>query len=299
MGVAVIADTAEGWAVTYDAAAAKAVNCPACAGIDGGTAVGYENYPTEVYLPFALADGNPTSGGPLGNLLSLWAPSFMPGAVMPDNFSVEWKWWDGRERHHVNSIARHAIIDTLNVLEPMFNVANFVCGHTMDPTKAENDGFPRSGTDATACGVLTVADPEHKSDNFETGPGVQPSTPMGWWRFNLNSDTQPPPAAGPHSVRSGRGLVGVVLSSTSGSGAIDNLTSGMGYATRLWHEDSCEIAQSGGTIGPPHKGHGQISDENVALFNTFSLQRQKILCGLIRLVPFPFDFPGGTFEPPQ
>jgi hypothetical protein len=306
MGHAIIADLAEGWTASYDAAVAKAVSCPSCEqidGIDGGTAVGYENYPTEVYLPFALAD-NPSSG--FENRLALWAPALLPGGIILNTaFAVEIRWWDGRERSFITDRQAHSIIEPLKTLDPKFDVANFVCGHTADPTKAENDGFPRSGTDATACGAPTVADPEHKSDNFEAfgdtnvlGHSIQPSTPMGWWRFNLIADTAPPPLNGPNSVRSGRGLVGVVLSSTSGSGT-DNLTSGMGYATRLWHEDPCEIAQSGGTIGPPHKGHGQISDQNVALFNTFNLQRQKILCGLIRRVPFPFDFPGDTFEQPQ
>jgi len=302
MGHAVIADPTEGWTASYDAAAAKAVPCSDCANIDGGTAVGYENYPREVYLPFALADGSPPlgGGGAIQNSLALWAPSFMPGAVMPDNFHVETKWWDGRERAFVRDRATHAIIEELKVFDSRFQVANFVCGHTANPNVAENDGFPRLDTEPGFCSAKDVADSSHKSDNFEVlGAALQPSTPMGWWRFVLVADGAPPPLNGPNFVGSGRGLVGVVLSSTSGSDATDNLTSGMGYATRLWHEDSCEIAQSGDTIGPPHKGHGQISDENVALFNTFSSFRQSILCGLIRLQPFPLNFPGGTFEPPR
>jgi hypothetical protein len=310
MGRAIIADAAEGWVVSYDAAAAKAVGCSVCDDIDGGTPVGYENYPMEVYLPFALADGFPTAGGDLQNRLSLWAPALLPGASIANtDFIVNVRWWDGRERSFVRDRKAHSLNEPLSSLDIRFDVANFVCGHTSDPDVAENDGFPRIarlGGGALGCDGPEAPDPVDKSDNFEdsgdlnvTGHQIQPSTPMGWWRFNLVSDTAPPPLNGPNSVRSGRGLVGVVLSSTSGSRTIDNLTSGMGYATRLWHEDSCEIAQSGGTIGPPHKGHGQLSDENVALFNTFSLQRQKILCGLIRRVPFPFDFPGDTFEPPQ
>ena len=309
MGRAIIADAAEGWVASYDAAAAKAVNCPACADIDGGTAVGYENYPKEVYLPFALADGtslSETTG--LQNLLALWAPALLPGDSLSGTaFGVGIKWWDGRERSFTTSIVGHSIIQPLSTLDVKFNVTNFVCGLAPSDTWAENDGFPRFEPEIGSCGTpLSAGDLDHPSDNFEAvgdtnvfGHSIQPSTPMGWWRFNLMSDTAPPPLNGPNFVRSGRGLVGVVLSSTSGNDTTDNLTPEMGYATRLWHEDSCEIAQSGDTIGPPHKGHGQISDQNVALFNTFSLQRQKILCGLIRRVPFPFDFPGDTFEQPQ
>jgi hypothetical protein len=284
LGHAIITDIVEGWAATYDAAAAKAVACPACASIDAGTAVGYENYPMEVYLPSALADGSspPGGGGAIQNSLALWAPALMPGGLMT-GFNVDFKWWDGRERSEGFTGNRfvHSINEPLSSVDNRFDVANFVCGHAATGLKAENDGFPRSGTDATDCGAPAAPDPSHKSDNFDD----QPSTPMGWWRFQLTFDEGPIPATGPNSVHTGRGLVGVALSSPQpdAKGAQEV---GPGVATRLWHEDPCEIAQSGDTIGPPHKGHGHISDEDVALFNTFSSFRQSILCGLIHIQPF-------------
>jgi hypothetical protein len=205
-------------------------------------------------------------------------------------FTVEFTWWDGRERPHVGDFRDHSVVKFLGTgtaLDSRFNLENFTCGHTTDADQAENDGKPRDGIGIGGAGCDPPSDPsvhndaDHPSDNFDT----QLSTPIGWWRFQLAADDQPVPAAGPNSVRSGRGLVGVVLTSPSPEADPEELT-GQGVATRLWHEDPCEIAQSGETIGPPHKGHGHISDEDVALFNTFSSFRQSIQCGLIGLQPF-------------
>ena len=282
MGQAIIVDPVEGWHASYTAAAAKALPCPSCDLIDFGTEVGYENYPMEVYLPVALADGFPTKGGDLRNFLSLWAPTLLPGAVMPSVFAVQFKWWDGRERFFVGSRQVHAINEPLKFLDPRFDVANFVCGHTTDPFVAENDGFPRIGTDATACGAPSVPDTAHPSDNLETGFDLQPSTPIGWWRFQLLRDGNPPVGL-PFSlanVHSGRGLVGVVLSTNEGELHKKVKHKGVGDATRLWHEDPCEIAQSGVTIGPPHKGQNNVSADGVTLFNIFNLVGQRSICSL-------------------
>jgi hypothetical protein len=114
MGHAVISDLAEGWAAVYPGAAAKATYCPACAVIDGGTEVGYENYPMEVYLPWSYADGWPAPGGTLRNVLSLWGPPLFPGRpVANTNLDIAWKWWDGRERAKSGSTGGHAIVRPL------------------------------------------------------------------------------------------------------------------------------------------------------------------------------------------
>ena len=298
MGHAIIADLAEGWVASYDAAAAKAVPCFICADIDGGTEVGYENYPMEVYLPFALADGFSADGGDLQNRFSLWAPTLMPVGPM-EQFAVRYKWWDGRERPFIGDISAHSIFRVLGTgttpLDVRFNLGNFTCGHTNDATIAENDGFPRiarRGGGAIGCDGPAAPDSTHKSDNFEStgdldvaGHAIQPSTPIGWWRFVLVADATPPPFFGedPNFTHSGRGLVGVVLSTPVVERRGKNPL-GTGDATRLWHEDPCEIAQSGQTIGPPHDRDRLIfeafgADEDfVALFNALNFEGQEFLC---------------------
>lgn len=300
MGHAIISDVAEGWVATYDAAAAKALPCPTCALIDGGTEVGYEPYPMEVYLPFAFADGFPIPGGTLRNILSLWGPGLFPGEfLLATQISLDFRWWDGRERAFAGSNLRHSLVMPLGGppiagLEPpldasRFIVANFVCGHTNDPAKAENDGFPRTGTDAAACGAPDVADAAHPSDNFESvgdlnvlGHTIQPSTPIGWWRFQGRADGQPPTALlsqpGFENVfHSGRGLVGVVLSAPEliNKPKKKDVSLLPADATRLWHEDPCEVAQSGRTIGPPHaRDRFLMGTDNVVFFNTLPISNQ-------------------------
>jgi hypothetical protein len=309
MGEAIIVDTAEGWSASYAAAAAKAVPCPSCDLLDDGTEVGYENYPMEVYLPVAFADGFPIQGSALRNLLALWEPGLLPGKSLVGTFThIDWKWWDGRERFRVGSVGGHSIIrplggDPIDGLFPLdalrFKVANFVCGHTNVSGQAENDGFPRTGTDAADCGVPDVGDPTHTSDNFENVPDlnlaghtIQPSTPIGWWRFHLRRDNEPPPPlpSDGENVYSGRGLVGVVLSASpgrtvavppKGEPRVIRHFAGMARATRLWHEDPCEVAQSGTTVGPPHERDRLLmGNDNVALFNVKAFAVQKTLCGL-------------------
>ena len=88
---------------------------------------------------------------------------------------------------------------------------------------------------------------------------------------------------------SGRGLVGVVLSSTPGASR-----TGIGDATRLWHKEPCEIASSGLTYGPAHVNtHYPGTDHNaalrlltddddkgeaVAVFNTLTFHTQHRIC---------------------
>ena len=297
MGHAVISDLAEGWVATYPAASAKATNCTMCAAAGGGTAVGYENYPMEVSLPFALADFFPTQAGLLRNVLSLWGPGLFPGASLNDtSISIDFSWWDGRERAFSGSVNAHSLVRPLGgeaiaglnaPLDGIFNVANFICGHDPTGSRAENDGFPRAdGTNAADCGAPSVPDPAHPSDNFELstdervqGHGIQTSTPIGWWRFSLRSDGRSPIRGGAHS---GRGLVGVVLSSTPGANAI-----GIGEATRLWHKGSCKIAQTAQTYGPPHLRDGGVwlnksssfgPGDLLSLFNVFGLGDQGKIC---------------------
>jgi hypothetical protein len=297
MGHAIISDVAEGWAATYPAAAAKSTSCPFCDSVDGGSEVGYENYPMEVFLPFALADPFPTQGGNLRNVLSLWGPGLFPGANLSDtSINIDVNWWDGRERAFFNSVNAHSLIRPLGgatldgldqPIDPdRFNAANFVCGHDSTGNNAENDGFPRTGSASTGCGAPDVPDPTHQSDNFESSPDnndpghtIQSSTPIGWWRFRLRKDGKSPILGGEHS---GRGLVGVVLSSTPGVSAI-----GVGDATRLWHKESCKLAQSAQTYGPPHLRDGGVwlnkssslaPRDLVSLFNIFTLGDQGKIC---------------------
>lgn len=284
MGHAIIADLAEGWAAVYPAAAAKATYCSSCTAVDGGTPVGYEAYPMEVYLPWAYADLWNVPGGQLRNVLSLWGPALMPGGNLSDTtISLGWKWWDGRERWKEGSKIKHSVIAPLGgpaiagLDSPLdtagFVVTNFTCDHSAGggvtgfgsapmSGKAENDGFPRVGSASggqgcvpgQAAGALSSADPEHSSDNFESAPdinavghSIQQSTSLGWWRFALRRDQHPPVAFNPALDHSGRGLVGVVLSTASNTGFL-----GVGDSWRLWHKDPCGLAQSATTIGPPH-----------------------------------------------
>jgi hypothetical protein len=297
MGHAVISDIAEGWAATYPAAAAEATVCPRCVTVDGGTEVGYENYPMEVFLQFALADLFPTQGGPLRNVLSLWGPALFPGGNLNGtSIGIEFKWWDGRQRAFLGSVAAHSILRPLGGapiagLDPpldagRFTVANFVCGHDATGTKAENDGFPRVGGDAAGCGAPGLPDAAHPSDNLEsTGDiqlpahAIQSSTPIGWWRFRLRRDGASPIAGAAHS---GRGLVGVVLSSTPGAEGI-----GIADAMRLWHQGACRLAQSNQTFGPPHLRDGGVrsnhasplvSGDLLSLFNVFNLDNEGRIC---------------------
>ncbi len=308
MGHAIISDSAEGWAATYPAAAAKSTSCGLCAVIDGGTEVGYENYPMEVFLPFALTDpfgAVPSAPAhPLRNVLSLWGPGLLPGQNLNNtSINIDFKWWDGRERAFTGSVNAHSLIrplggDPIAGLDPpldsaRFNVTNFVCGHATTAGRAENDGFPRTGTSAIACGAPDVADAAHPSDNFESTPEVtnsghqiQSSTPIGWWRFVLRRDGLVPTplvqflTTPPGLNHSGRGLVGVVLSSTSGASV-----NGVGDATRLWHKDSCRIASSGQTWGPIHvsRANEEVGARNssatfVPLFNMLTFDEERNLC---------------------
>lgn len=185
-----------------------------------------------------------------------------------------------------------------------FVVTNFTCGHSdvgtttgagSEPmgSTAENDGFPRAGnasgggqgcTPGTSAGAIATADPQggtkaHTSDNFENDPDVntvghsiQQSTSIGWWRFQLRRDQHPPFGFNPAFDHSGRGLVGVVLSTASNTSFL-----GVGDSWRLWHKDPCGLAQSGVTYGPPHlrdfylyrsaANSGVSAGDLVALFN--------------------------------
>ena len=108
---------------------------------------------------------------------------------------------------------------------------------------------------------------------------IQSSTPIAWWRFRLRSDGTSPLLGAAHS---GRGLVGVILSSTPGANTI-----GIGEATRLWHKDACKLAQSNQTYGPPHLRDGGVWSNTASsfkpgdlasLFNTFNLDNQGRIC---------------------
>jgi hypothetical protein len=293
MGHAIISDLAEGWAATYPAAAAKSTTCFWCPRIDGGTPVGYENYPMEVFLPFALADPFPAPGGGLRNVLSLWGPGLFPGQNLNNtSINIDFKWWDGRERPFFGSVNEHILLRPLGgasiagldqPIDPIrFSVPNFVCGHDSAGTKAENDGFPRTGTNPSTCGTPDVPDTAHPSDNFENGPDsndpghtMQNSTSIGWWRFKLRRDGLAPNPF--NTAHSGRGLVGVVLSSTPGAAG-----TGVGDATRLWHKDPCLISQSDDAFGPPHLlfpgDRSQLHASRLSLFNIYGLDAQKSFC---------------------
>jgi hypothetical protein len=275
LGHAIISDLAEGWAATYPAASTKATACSVCNTVDGGTQVGYEPFPQEVYLPFAFADGFANAGN-LTNLLSLWTPGFMPaGEVGRTNLDI--RWWDGRERPFSASGSQHALVQTLRELSSgQFSVSNFTCGHASDPSIAENDGFPRTGSSAITCDGVDQPDPVDKSDNFETGTGVQSSTPIGWWRFN-RVPTRPAPTDSFGGSFDGKGLVGVVLTSAAPTGT----SAGIADATRLWHKEACERGTDASvpSFGPPHLRDRTVADNSIVFFNTFGATTQAGLCG--------------------
>jgi hypothetical protein len=303
MGTVIIADVAEGWAAVYPAASAKSTTCLICDELRGNTEVGYEPYPMEVFLPMAFADG----AFRLSNLLFLFSPNLFPGETLnPANYDLNVRFWDGRERFVEFDIAAHFLIRTLgdpgqsgqdaagSVFSP-FQLANFICGHTPGSPGSpsfifENDGAPRVGAGALSCVPPTVPDPEHQSDNFDN----QTSNPISWWRFQLQRDGELPNF--PANLRSltdnsGRGLVGVVLSTTPGAAF-----TGIGDATRLWHKDPCEVAQSGDNFGPPHvrdaslfvidavvaaaQGPNGVGGSVMTVFNALSLENQAFVCSL-------------------
>lgn len=327
MGHAIISDLSEGWAAVYPAAAAKATSCHLCGEVDGGTQVGYEAYPMEVYMPWAYADLWAAPGGHLRNVLSLWGPALMPGGNLSDTtISLSWKWWDGRERWKEGSKIKHSVIAPLGgpgiagLDSPLdtagFVVTNFTCDHAPGggvtgfgsapfSGKAENDGFPRVGSAAggqgcgpgNAAGVLSAADAEHTSDNFESAPdidavghSIQQSTSLGWWRFQLRRDQKPPVAFNPALDHSGRGLVGVVLSTSAETTPFF----AVGDSWRLWHKDPCGIAQSAETIGPPHLRDAGVylaanantapplvgAGDIVSFFNALPVDLEALICNL-------------------
>jgi len=282
MGHAIISDVSEGWAAQYPAAAAKATQCNHCATIDGGNAVGYEAYPKEVFIPWVLADGFPQGGGTLKNLLSLWAPGFLPGDLLTGvGFQTTAIWYDGRERPHRRDKGGHSIVEFLGTgptaIDSRFNISNWTCGHTDIGDKSENDSAPKSdlGPTAASCDPVfggDLLDSVHQSDNFDS----QTSTPIGWWDIVMNSDSQQPL---PGFSRSGRGLVGVVL--TSGAGGAEG--KGAGEAIRLWHKDPCEIGPQGlgNALGPPHLRDvliATLSPDYIVFFNAYTFTQQARIC---------------------
>jgi len=329
MGNAIISDSVEGWAAVYPAAMAKSTYCPICPFIDKsggtGTPVGYEPYPMEVFIPFVLADGTRAGGGALTNFLSLYAPALFPAGSMAD-FRVEGHWYDGRERPFHFDKKNHAHTRFLGTItsdgdttafDPRFNSSNFVCGHTTNPSVAENDGAPRgvnsllTGDASLRCdplrddvppvppnATLVFADTVHTSDNFDTGGTT--SRPIGWWDILMTDDDIPSPIPFP-GLRSGRGMVGVVLS--SGAGGAEG--KGIGDAIRTWHKDPCEIGPEGlnFAFGPPHlRDHGvltnpfPISDKQqlMVIFNMLSFNAQDRVCH--GRVESPDDLSGVTFD---
>ena len=329
MGTVIIADAGEGWAAVYPAASAKSTTCLICDSLRGNTEVGYEPYPMEVFLPFAFADGVTAPGGKLSNLLFLFSPNLFPGEVLnPDEYDLNIQVWDGRERFVNFDIGAHFIIRTLGdpgqsgqdapgSILTTFNVANFTCGHTAGngTLPFENDGRPRTQpttADIGACGANNTAfnDPEHLSDNFEAGPNEQSSNPIGWWRFQLQRAGDLPNFPGNLRTltdNSGRGLVGVVLSTTPGAAF-----TGVGDATRLWHKDPCEVAQSGDNFGPPHVrdaslfiidaavaplGINGVGGSVMTIFNALTFDNQAFVCELPEILKSCLRIGGeGCFE---
>jgi len=302
MGFAIISDVAEGWAATYPAAAAKSTSCILCNRLDGGTNVGYEPFPQEVFIPGVLAEGFAAPGGVLSNLLSLWSPSLFPGPPLePERFAINVRWWDGRERPFITSIGGHAIVRTIGdpiqagqdqptSIEPSFRVGNFVCAHAtgIAPSLYEDDGIvpppPPGGADAV-----------DTSDNLDN----QGCTPIGTWRFQLVRNGDLPNFPGNLRVitdNSGRGLVGVVLSAvTQTATAKPTAFAGVADTIRLWHKDPCEVAQSGDSFGPPHVrdaslfildavGGTGVGGTALAVFNALTFDNQERLCDLPELV---------------
>ena len=314
MGTVIIADVGEGWAAVYPAAAAKSTTCLICDDLLSATEVGYEPFPMEVFLPFAFADGVTAPGGKLSNLLFLFSPNLFPGeALDPDEYDLNIQVWDGRERFVNFDIGAHFVVRTLGdpgqsgqdapgSILASFNVASFTCGLAGGAGLFENDGRPRAGANADigACGANATAfdDVLHQSDNFEFGVHEQSSNPIGWWRFQLARAGQLPNFPGNLRLltdNSGRGLVGVVLSTTPGAAFV-----GVGDATRLWHKDPCEIAQSGDNFGPPHirdaslfvidaavasaGGPGGVGGSVMTIFNALNFENQAFVCSLPDLV---------------
>jgi hypothetical protein len=320
MGTVIIADVAEGWAAVYPAASAKSTTCLICDELKGNTEVGYEPFPQEVFLPMAFADG----AFQLSNLLFLFSPNLFPGETLnPFTFDVNWRFWDGRERFVELDIASHFLVRTLGApgqsgqdaegpILDTFTAANFICGHAPGAPSLfgpfENDGAPRPAGTSLACTGVPFADPEHFSDNFD----AQTSNPIGWWRFQLNRAGELPNFPGnlrSLTDNSGRGLVGVLLSTTPGAAF-----TGIGDATRLWHKDPCEVAQSGDSFGPPHvrdaslfvidaavalaQGPNGVGGSVMTIFNALTFDNQAFVCELPELLKscLRFSEPGGCFE---
>jgi hypothetical protein len=261
MGHGVIVDPTEGWVAVYPAAAAKATYCQFCEAADGGTPVGYEAFPTEVFIPFALADD---SQGGLINELYLWAPGFFPGAnLVGSAFGISWNWFDGREQRFSASAQDHSFILPLKQLDSRFQASNFTCGFgAISPAaEAEDDGAP--------C-VAPFFDVLHPSDNFQTPPRFA-NTSIGWWDIAKVSDTISSfPGVG---LQAARGLVGVVIARTGTN------QRGNGDAIRLWHKDPCETAPLL-TIGPPHlRDRGFVGATSWLVgFNLFDSTDQAQMC---------------------
>lgn len=260
MGYGVIADPTQGWVAAYPAASAKSTITTTSH--DGGNLVGYEAFPTEVFLPFALADG---SQGGLDNELYLWSPTFYPAALVPSSFGIDFNWWDGRERRFFGNTSDHALIDFLDNLDPtfFFSATNWTCDKATLVTQAEHDGAPAT---SPACSQAGSAgdDTAHPSDNAQTESAGFTSTAIGWWDFEKTADTGT-------GYEGARGLVGVVISRT-GTGGLGN-----GDAIRLWHKDPCEVAPRG-QIGPVHVRDRAFGADGVVDFNNQTLQGRYTAC---------------------
>lgn len=270
LGYGVIADPTQGWVAAYPAAVAKST--VTTGSLDqANSPVGYEPFPTEVFIPFALADG---SQGGLDNELYLWAPTFYPGALMPEAFGIDFNWFDGRERRFNGSTGDHSIIEFLDSIDVRFNASHFTCGTTTASDVAENDGAPGVGT-AGSCTNTTAGsggnDAEHPSDNLQVSTIGFTSTSIGWWDIEKTDDT-----AGNFTgstTPATRGMVGVVISRTGSSGL------GNGDAIRLWHKDPCEVAPKG-QVGPPHLRDRGLTATEIVEFNTKAEATKYSLCGI-------------------
>jgi len=294
MGFAIISDVAEGWAAVYPAAAAKSTTCWLCSRLDGGTNVGYEPFPQEVYIPGVLVEGFAAPGGVLSNLLSLWSPTLFPGPPLGPDFALNIRWWDGRERPFVSSTGGHSVVRTIgNPIQlgqdlgasiiPSFTTGNFTCGHT------PGGGLPYE--DDGIVGTGGGPDASHPSDNFDN----QGCTPIGTFRFQLVRQGTVPQFPANFSLltdNSGRGLVGVVLSAVTGTAvAPAPAFFAVGDAIRLWHKDPCEVAQSGNNHGPIHVRDASLfildavggpgtGGSAMAIFNALTFANQEKLCSL-------------------
>jgi hypothetical protein len=101
----------------------------------------------------------------------------------------------------------------------------------------------------------------------------------------------------------------VVLSTTPGSAF-----TGVGDATRLWHKDPCEVAQSADNFGPPHVrdaslfiidavvalagGPNGVGGSVMTIFNALSLENQAFVCELPEILKscLRFGEPGTCLE---